>query len=191
MVPKICSFEGCGRPMRALGYCNGHRVQQRKGQSLRTIGKRPTHAERFESYIDKSGDCWEWTGAKTTMGYPRFGRSDYGHRISWEMANGRTIPPKGEIDHICHNPGCVNPTHLRLATRKQNIEHHSGPKKNCKSGVRGVQLHKASGKWRPRVLHEGVIYNLGLYTDLAEAERVVIAKRNELHSRNDADRRIN
>lgn len=143
-------------------------------------------AERFWAKVDKSGECWEWTAAKTELGYPRIDNS-YAHRVSWELANG-PIPPKGEIDHVCHNPGCVKPAHLRLATRKQNIENHAGPKKNCKSGVRGVSLHKQTGKWRPRVLHDGVVYNLGLYFDLKEAEAVVIAKRNELHSFNNADR---
>jgi hypothetical protein len=142
--------------------------------------------ERFWAKVDKSGDCWEWTAGKTKLGYARIDNI-YAHRLSWEMANG-PIPDKGEIDHICHNPCCVNPDHLRLATRKQNIENHSGPKKNCKSGVRGVYLHKQTGKWRPLVRHDGVIYYLGLYHDLAEAEAVVIAKRNELHSFNNADR---
>lgn len=143
--------------------------------------------EQFWSKVNRTGGCWEWTGAKSRNGYPRLGRSGYGHRISWELANG-AIPPKGEIDHICHNRGCVNPAHLRLATRKQNMENHAGPKKNCKSGVRGVHLHKQSGKWRALVRHDGVIYRLGLFSDLKEAERVVVAKRNELHTFNNADR---
>lgn len=141
--------------------------------------------ELFWPKVDKSGECWEWTAAKTKQGYPRILNS-YGHRVSWELANG-PIPAKGEIDHTCHNPGCVNPEHLRLATRKQNVENHSGPKKNCKSGVRGVSLHKQTGKWRPRVRHAGVVYYLGLFSDLRDAEAAVIAKRNELHSYNDLD----
>lgn len=143
--------------------------------------------EQFWSKVVRSEGCWEWVGAKARNGYPRLGRSGYGHRISWELANG-AIPPNGEIDHICHNRGCVNPEHLRLATRKQNMENHAGPKKNCKSGVRGVYLHPGTGKWRARVCDNRVVYDLGLFADLAEAERAVVAKRNDLHSFNDADR---
>jgi hypothetical protein len=139
--------------------------------------------------VDKSGDCWEWTGAKTTLGYPRFGGSEYGHRFSWALVNG-TIPPKGEIDHRCHNPGCVRPQHLRLATRKQNIENHSGPKKNSKSGVRGVFATNSSiSPWTARVRHDGKVHFLGAFKNIRDAEAVVIAKRNQLHAYNDRDRR--
>jgi hypothetical protein len=187
MAPKMCSFKDCPKPHLARGYCSGHYEQLRSGKPLRVIQKGLSIAERFASYIDKSGDCWEWTGAKTPLGYPRFGGSAYAHRLSWEMENG-AIPLKGEIDHICHNPGCVRPSHLRLATRKQNIENHSGPKKNCKSGVRGVCFDKKTQKWAASVRHDGVIYRLGYYVDLDEAAVAVVAKRNELHSYNDADR---
>lgn len=147
--------------------------------------KRPV-SERFWMKVDKSAACWLWTASKTLHGYPRIDNT-YAHRVSWEMAHG-SIPAGMQVDHICHTRECVRPDHLRLATQKQNIENHAGPKKNCKSGVRGVYLHKQTGKWRPSVRHAGVVYRLGLFTDLAEAEAAVVAKRRELHSFNDRDR---
>lgn len=189
MVPKICSFEGCPKPIRAKGYCVGHYCQLNRGQPLREIRRHLPRTERFESFIDKSGSCWQWTGALSDGGYARFGSAEYGHRVSWELANGQAIPLGMQIDHTCHNRGCVKPGHLRLATGKQNAEHHSGPNKNSKSGVRGVYLHKRSGKWYAQVRHSGIRYSLPPYDDLAEAESAVIAKRNELHAFNDRDRR--
>jgi hypothetical protein len=43
------------------------------------------------------------------------------HRIAFELANGRGVAAGLEIDHVCRNPPCVNPLHLREATHTENI----------------------------------------------------------------------
>ena len=41
---KPCSFDGCGRPVRAKGLCNPHYIQQERGKSFTPIRKRtPKH----------------------------------------------------------------------------------------------------------------------------------------------------
>lgn len=79
----------------------------------------------------------------------------------------------------------MNPEHVRLATHKQNAENRTY--QHGKSGVRGVW--QRDGKWRARVRHNGNSYSLGTFDDLAAAERAVVAKRNELFTHNDEDRR--
>lgn len=83
--------------------------------------------ERFWSKVDKRGpeDCWLWLASTTWAGYGRFQLSwkprirVIAHRFTYEMANG-PIPDGLEIDHLCRNRKCVNPTHLRVVTHREN-----------------------------------------------------------------------
>lgn len=112
-------------------------------------------------------------------------RSTYAHRFSYELVHG-SIPEGREIDHTCHTPGCVNPDHLRLVTRKQNVENRAGARRDNSTGVRGVRrLH---GRWQARLRHNGQDVHVGTYDTLEEAEEAAIAKRNELFTHNDADK---
>jgi hypothetical protein len=140
--------------------------------------------------VDTSGSCWEWIAGRNQQGYGSFGikgKMHKSHRISYELANG-PIPEGMFIDHKCHNPGCVNPAHLRLATPKQNSENRSGA--YAATGVRGVSFNRGVRKFEARVTHFGQKHYLGLFTDLAEAESAVVALRNKLYSHNDADRTV-
>lgn len=38
-------------------------------------------------------------------------------------------PPDMEVDHLCHNPWCVNPNHLEVVTHLENIRRHGAWKK--------------------------------------------------------------
>jgi hypothetical protein len=149
-----------------------------------------TMRERFWGKVRITESCWFWTGYVNPGGYGMFkqnGKPSLAHRIAYEMAHG-DIPDKFLIDHRCHERSCVNPSHLRLATKKQNGENLYGANADSTSGVRGVGWHKAAGKWVARVVHNGTSHYLGLFADLAEAEAAVIAKRNELFTHNDRDR---
>lgn len=92
-------------------------------------GKKPKDpTERFWSKVDKSGNCWNWTGLKFHFGHGSFSigsrwdnsnRSIGAHRYSWEIHNGK-IPNKLCVLHKCDNPSCVKPEHLFLGTRLDN-----------------------------------------------------------------------
>lgn len=183
MGNRTCTIDGCEREHAARGWCDLHWSRWRKRGTTALL----SIEDRFWSKVDKTGECWIWI-ASTRNGYGQFRtREAYvlSHRFSYELAAG-PIPEGLVIDHICHNPSCVRPAHLRLATPKQNSENRSGASVASKSGVLGVRL--ADGRWRADVKHNGKSIYIGRFDTIDEAETAVITKRNELFTHNEADR---
>ncbi len=80
--------------------------------------------DRFWSKVEKSEDCWNWTGAKSSFGHGRFkidGKLYSPHRLVYEWKYGK-IPKDMMICHHCDNPSCVKLEHLFLGTRSDNMK---------------------------------------------------------------------
>jgi hypothetical protein len=190
---KTCSI--CDRPHSSRGYCDVHCQRLRRAGKMAPLPK-ITAEQRFWSKVDKSGDCWVWTGSTfEPEGYGLFHltvspgkyRSRTAHTFSFEIANG-PVPPGFKIDHRCRNRLCVRPDHLRQATTKQNAENLGGANSASKTGVRGVSWDGRRGKYRARVMHHRKFIEVGSFKTLAEAAEAVRLKRIELFTHNDADR---
>lgn len=150
-----------------------------------------TVVERFWAKVDKSGDCWLWTGSTWSSNYGQFrfeGRMWSAHRVAWVLT-GRDLPERMQLDHRDHcSTLCVRPDHLRLATAKQNQENKKGAYKNSKSGVRGVVWLGGRRRFRVKVTSDGNEILGGYFKTLDEAQAAAIVLRNSTFTFNDRDR---
>lgn len=74
---------------------------------------------------EPTSGCWLWTAADTNgygkMRHPELGTTYWTHRYAYEFLVG-PIPEDLQIDHICNVRCCVNPDHMELVTKKENLD---------------------------------------------------------------------
>ena len=96
----------------------------------------PEDVRRFWSKVAEGREqdsCWEWEGTRLPKGYGKFSlRGGYvgAHRVSYQLAYGDLRENSSvdlEIDHLCRNPPCVNPRHLRQVPSIEN-QNNRGPR---------------------------------------------------------------
>lgn len=136
-VPRTCAR--CGRTFQARPN------QVQVGRALycsRACLHKPLSevGERFWPRVDRSGDCWPWTGPCNLTGHGRthIGKKHHAaHRLAWELTHG-PIPAGLVVRHTCDNPPCCNPAHLLLGTVKDNSRDMSERGRS----VRGERNHR-------------------------------------------------
>ena len=85
--------------------------------------------ETILSRFTRKGDdeCWPWSGRRGSRGYGRFTTTSRtrksqvfaAHRLVYAALKG-PIPDGMQLDHLCRNRMCVNPSHLEPVTAREN-----------------------------------------------------------------------
>lgn len=154
MAERICIIKGCDRKHFGLYFCQPHYMRfRRHGHPL--IGgptgepphyRRPPE-ERFWAKVDKNGpvpehapelgQCWVWTGWKSSVGYgvfiPVLGGRIQAHNWAWINANG-PIPEGSATHHVCENKLCCRPTHLRPMPPSEHMALHQALRRERAKG---------------------------------------------------------
>lgn len=117
----------------------------------------PKDVARFWARVDKSGDCWIWTGYLMPKGYgslylgykPVEGKKRRAypigitaHRFSYILHYGE-IPPGMSVCHKCDNRACVRPDHLWLGTNGDNVRDMYAKGRGGYHGIPG-ELHPSA-----------------------------------------------
>lgn len=125
--------------------------------------------------INPKTGCWEWNNSLTSAGYGQLTiNKKYwtSHRYSYTVFNG-LIPEGLIVRHMCHNPTCCNPKHLKLGTHKDNY-HDS------------IDNHRKAIKLKCF----NVFINRNKYNSFSEASRFSGINRNTIKKYTDKDTRI-
>ena len=83
-----------------------------------------SHVRWYSTNANVLGDCAICDYDNSHNGHTRFsvnGQRIYVYRWTYEQYVG-PIPKGRELDHLCHNPACVNPLHLEPVTHKVNMQ---------------------------------------------------------------------
>lgn len=121
----------CERDAIGRGLCRRHYQQAWKAKALDQYltengGPHTLKRRLLSKYRVTPNGCWEWTGhrKKDVFDYGLIwvdGRMRRTHRVSYELHKG-PIPEGLDVLHSCDNPPCINPDHLSVGTRGENVE---------------------------------------------------------------------
>lgn len=119
-----CAVPGCQRAHYGRGLCSMHYQRQRKHGDPLTRSQRHTAFRWLITMIADTGssdDCISWPFARSNgYGILRVrGRNFGAHNLVCTLVTG-PAPEGHEAAHYCGRADCVNPHHIRWATRHEN-----------------------------------------------------------------------
>ncbi len=141
LVLRICSVEGCDRAVVARGMCSLHYQRlMRHGHPASVLKTERGKVARYfvEAVVPYDDDaCLLWPFCYDQNGYARIkhkGRATNVHAAICEHRHGSPPTPKHVAAHSCGNGdfGCVNPNHVRWATRSENMAHRRFKRKRLR-----------------------------------------------------------
>lgn len=125
-------------------------------------------------------------GCEDKYGYIRIRIDDelyLAHRLAWLFAYGKW--PDGDIDHIDGITSNNKINNLRDVSKSGNAQNRKmAPKSNKSTGILGVSLHRASGKFRATIFVGRKSKHLGCFSTVVEAYEIYLKNKRLLHECN-------
>jgi hypothetical protein len=136
-IEKACS--GCG-----VVFCvpYHHRAQRHHSRQCGAQARARRSASGDMVLLDghsvghtvEPNGCWKWQGSISPNGYGTLGtplsrQTRSAHRVYFEKING-PVELGFELDHLCRNRWCVNPSHMEVVTRRVNVRRGLATKLN-------------------------------------------------------------
>jgi len=151
-------------------------------KELRKLLKYDSNNGQFTWLVDRSNKkAGSVAGTINKLGYRQI-CIDYrlytGHRLAWLYMTGDW--PVDCVDHINGVPFDNRWSNLRQATMSENQHNRSKSKRNS-SGVKGVSLCKATGKWTAQIMANREYHFLGKFKSIEEAKASYEQAANNLH----------
>ena len=106
------------------------------------------------------------------------GRIYPAHRLVWLYVHGEM--PSGELDHRNGIKTDNRFANLRLASNSANGA-NKPVYKNNKCGLKGVHLHKPSGRWKAQIKKDGRVRHIGLFACPTAAHMAYVSAAKRLH----------
>lgn len=124
----ICRVDGCDAKVSAKELCKRHYRQNWSGRkfTFRPVRQKGVQVPWLLEHVNYEGDdCLKWPFS-LVPGRPCVtwdGKTRIASRVMCELRNGPPPSTKHDAAHSCGkgHEGCVNPNHLRWATRKENF----------------------------------------------------------------------
>lgn len=104
-------------------------------------------------YYSNPSSCWLWQRAK--LAGRQYGwvwankRYNLAHKFLYELFIGK-VPRGLELDHLCREQRCVNPSHLEPVTHRVNMSRGTfGSRTKCKHGhtLKDCLVYKHPNGW--------------------------------------------
>ena len=110
------------------------------------MAQKPNTFLKMLSLIDCEGGlnaCWNWKGNCFTSQYGRFkmhNKTYLSHRLVYQYYYNTCLTKQDVVMHICDNPKCCNPLHLKKGTTADNVK----DKMNKKRFVHKIKNNKCN-----------------------------------------------
>jgi len=167
-----CVIANCTNPPLAKGFCRRHYDQIRNARATYRHGAKFSveDALAFLGVASKAETdaCIDWPWSKSEKEYGRLERGRRGkrvralaHRAMCYLTSGPPPFPEADAAHHCGRPCCVNPRHVRWATRSENMadrwKHGTAPHGEKAHGAKLTdekvrEIRKTAKHWPVRAL---------------------------------------
>ena len=102
-----------------------------------------TQIRNFSLRVEMTKGCWIWHGHISREGYGKLALI-YAHTIAFLLSGG-LIPDSYELDHLCRNRACCNPSHLEAVSHRENCLRGCSPTATNASRTHCPKGHPYSG----------------------------------------------